>query len=159
MNLIAIYPASSLLGRKDPRVITKLNGYGIQLLLDQGAHVSVVPKIMMDVLNPNYSSQTAGKAVRVFCGQNIVWNRPTTITVELFNTKTEHRIYFVSNDIVTSARKSLSWSLIYAKKLYGLECHILSLTRLTKSCQILLYCLLLLTRRHRQQPDGDPDGE
>jgi len=70
MNIIIQYPTATILGSNDPRVMVKVNGYNAQMLLDTGAHVSVVPKKFIGVLQPTLSPQPS----RAFGGSYITLN-------------------------------------------------------------------------------------
>ena len=96
IKVLTEYPATLLLGRKDPKLIAELNGHNIPILLDSGAHVSVVSRTVMDRICPKERQSDVQKAVRAFGGYPITLMGPVNVTVGV---TLIHPVYSVAAEV------------------------------------------------------------
>ena len=77
----------------------KLNGILVPVLLDSGAHVSVLPKSLIEELTNLPQDFDTKRPIRAFGGHEIQLLGPVELLVDICSVKLKHPFYFVDSDV------------------------------------------------------------
>jgi len=90
-----VYP---LCGTKDPTLKVVINNQITMMLLDTGAHVSVLPKSLLpDSAGPTMKRHS-GRLVRAFGGQEIELQGPVCLPIHICGLNIVHPFYYLDLD-------------------------------------------------------------
>jgi len=88
---------------KDPIVPVILNEKHTKLLIDSGAHISVIPKSTMSQLVDIQHQDITHKDVSAFGGQKVTLHGPVKLTVNICGVTVEHPFYYAEGHIPSVA--------------------------------------------------------
>jgi len=91
-----IYP---LINDRDPTLMVKLMNRNSPMLLDTGAHVSVLPKSLLAELINLPPQGHAKRHVKVFGGKEVMLDGPVHIKIKICGLEVVHPFYYVDADI------------------------------------------------------------
>ncbi len=100
-NNIKLFPvlpacdAQPIIGNTDPKINITLNEKPLQILVDSGAHVSVLPKTLVQELTGSSLNTAVVKSVRAFGGHNIQLQGPVELIVDLCGLTFTFPFYYV----------------------------------------------------------------
>ena len=86
-------------GKRDPFLTTEINNHFVPLLLDTGAHISVLPKALLEQLVPDTLHSGAKRTVKAFGGRQISLDGPVTLNVTLCDVSLTHPFYYCEGDV------------------------------------------------------------
>jgi len=92
-----VYPLSN---KRDPTLFVKIQKQSVQMLLDTGAHVSVLPQTLaqkfVDIVD---DQNNKGRLVRAFGGQEIQFGGPIYLQVDICGVAITHPFHYVNADV------------------------------------------------------------
>jgi len=92
-----VYP---LCGTRDPLVKVMINNKVVVMLLDTGAHVSVIPKSLLPAdINPVCQADQSQRVVRAFGGQEIELDGPVHLPIHICGLNIVYPFYYLDSDI------------------------------------------------------------
>jgi len=91
-----IYP---LINDRDPTLMVKLMDRNSPMILDTGAHVSVLPKSLLAELINLPPQGHANRHVKVFGGKEVMLDGPVNIKIKICGLEVVHPFYYVDADI------------------------------------------------------------
>jgi len=91
-----IYP---LINDRDPTLLVTLMDRNTPMLLDTGAHVSVLPKSLITEITNLRPQGHANRHVKVFGGKEVTLDGPVNIKIKICGLKIVHPFYYVDADI------------------------------------------------------------
>ena len=97
--LIMQHSVFPLLRRKDPTLVVKIIDTEIPILLDTGAHVSVLPKSVLEQLVHLPDKTYNRRPIRTFGGHEVNLDGPVAVTVTICGLKIVHSFYYVDAEI------------------------------------------------------------
>ena len=90
-----VYPLG---GKHDPTLKVMINNQIVTMLLDTGAHVSVLPKALIpDSVDPTMQNHS-GRLVRAFGGQEIELQGPISLPIHICGLNIVHPFYYLDSD-------------------------------------------------------------
>ena len=93
------HKAYPLVKTKDPVLIVKIINKEIPVLLDTGAHCSVLPRSFLEKIINLPDVTYSQRPVRVFGGHEVNLDGPVHVTVTICGLKVVHPFYYVSADV------------------------------------------------------------
>ena len=97
--IIMQHKAYPLYKKKDPILIIDVAGKQIPILLDTGAHCSVLPKSFLETLMPLSQVAYSQRPVKVFGGHEVNLDGPVHVTVTICGLKVVHPFYYVAAEV------------------------------------------------------------
>ena len=97
--LISKHTVFPLLKQRDPTFTISVNKILIQILLDSGSHVSVMPKSILDKVTNGSIASGPKRPIRIFGGQEIELEGPVQLDVDICGVKLTHPFYYVDSDV------------------------------------------------------------
>ena len=88
-----------LANKKDPTLSVTIQNQPVQMLLDTGAHVSVLPQTLVEKFVDVINEQRKGRLVRAFGGHDIMLSGPVCLSMYICGVALTHSFYYVNADV------------------------------------------------------------
>jgi len=88
-----------LANKKDPTLSVTIQNQPVKMLLDTGAHVSVLPQTLVGKFVDVVNEQKKGRLVRAFGGQDIMLSGPVCLNINICGVALTHPFYYVHSDV------------------------------------------------------------
>ena len=93
--LLSRCPLHPLSGHLDPTLTADINGQPVHLLIDSGAHVSVLPKVILGQLVDVPPQMHPRRPVKAFGGKQIQLDGPVHLNITICGVRLRHPFYYL----------------------------------------------------------------